>query len=636
MRFRRTRLQASNLPASNLPATPRRTALLRTTLLLSALLLTAPAVFCQTRLFLSEYQYNNPKLKQMNLDGSGVFELFTPPSADWLMVGCGFDPSSGKIYWTHGSSPGLIRRANLDGSGMQILVGTLKYPRGISLDRVNGKMYWAQSPPQGNPTGLIKRANLDGTGAETFFTLVPYDPTFSFVGKPCADPVNGYVYFCANQALHRKRMDGTGQVETLVRGVTTVTAVALDSANEWIYFVDANTNSDYVGRARMDNTEFTVLADLSPGVGQSSGLFDLRCDLSGGKLYFTDEIAGRVLRCNLDGSALEPIYHSPTDLSPTGICLDPEPPQPILDCNGNGVRDRDDIDSGTSLDCNHNGTPDECENHPCAPLDLMVDNGSDPIPLSRTLSGDPQNGYEIFQPFEYSGAPGETADLRRIWLDGWTVNYEPAGFRATLFPDDGSGTFPDENLPIVTADLQYRFSPDSVAWVTGPFSATIQPGRYWVRLSPNAAAYHAGVNVGVSGEHALSRRLRDGGIVVSSYSIAVRIERAASAGLDQAAGPGAAGNLRLDAPEPNPAAGTVWIGYVLDAPAQVRLGVYDSAGRRVRMLRDGESVQHGRMEWDLRDEGGRAVSAGVYFLRMEAEAGAGRTQTASRRIVVAR
>ena len=31
-----------------------------------------------------------------------------------------------------------------------------------------------------------------------------------------------------------------------------------------------------------------------------------------------------------------------------------------LDCNGNGVWDQCDIDSGFSLDLNNNGTPDEC------------------------------------------------------------------------------------------------------------------------------------------------------------------------------------------------------------------------------------------------------------------------------------
>jgi hypothetical protein len=34
---------------------------------------------------------------------------------------------------------------------------------------------------------------------------------------------------------------------------------------------------------------------------------------------------------------------------------------PIVDCNGNGVPDTEDLAAGTSLDCNQNGVPDECD-----------------------------------------------------------------------------------------------------------------------------------------------------------------------------------------------------------------------------------------------------------------------------------
>ena len=36
-------------------------------------------------------------------------------------------------------------------------------------------------------------------------------------------------------------------------------------------------------------------------------------------------------------------------------------PPPIVDCNGNGIADEDDIAAGTSADCNNNGVPDECD-----------------------------------------------------------------------------------------------------------------------------------------------------------------------------------------------------------------------------------------------------------------------------------
>ena len=48
----------------------------------------------------------------------------------------------------------------------------------------------------------------------------------------------------------------------------------------------------------------------------------------------------------------------------------------------------------------------------------------------------------------------------------------------------------------------------------------------------------------------------------------------------------------------------------------VRIGVYDVAGRRVVSLVDGPQTQgtH-RLGWDGRDDQGRRVSSGAYFLR---------------------
>src|SRR5262249_15227305 len=65
------------------------------------------------------------------------------------------------MYWVDYEA-GDIRRANLDGSGQQILIKGLNGPLGPALDLAGGKMYWANING-----GEIRRANLDGTGQET-------------------------------------------------------------------------------------------------------------------------------------------------------------------------------------------------------------------------------------------------------------------------------------------------------------------------------------------------------------------------------------------------------------------------------------------------------------------------------------
>jgi photosystem II stability/assembly factor-like uncharacterized protein len=70
---------------------------------------------------------------------------------------------------------------------------------------------------------------------------------------------------------------------------------------------------------------------------------------------------------------------------------------------------------------------------------------------------------------------------------------------------------------------------------------------------------------------------------------------------------------------PNPFnAGTV-LSYSLEAPASVEIAVYDVSGRRVALI---ERSSRGQGEytrvWDGKDEGGRSLASGLYFLRLRA------------------
>lgn len=75
---------------------------------------------------------------------------------------------------------------------------------------------------------------------------------------------------------------------------------------------------------------------------------------------------------------------------------------------------------------------------------------------------------------------------------------------------------------------------------------------------------------------------------------------------------------------PNP----VRVGARVTAPGTGRLTIHDASGRRVRALPPGAE---GAGFWDGRDEAGRMVSSGVYFLSYEGPSGA-----VTRRFVVAR
>lgn len=87
--------------------------------------------------------------------------------------------------------------------------------------------------------------------------------------------------------------------------------------------------------------------------------------------------------------------------------------------------------------------------------------------------------------------------------------------------------------------------------------------------------------------------------------------------------PGLTATLELSAPSPNPAVGSTRLSYSLPFASLVRLDVLDVAGRQVVVLaRKVEGPGAHSAAWDGRDGSGSRVSAGLYFVRLEA---AGRT-----------
>jgi FlgD Ig-like domain len=83
--------------------------------------------------------------------------------------------------------------------------------------------------------------------------------------------------------------------------------------------------------------------------------------------------------------------------------------------------------------------------------------------------------------------------------------------------------------------------------------------------------------------------------------------------------------LALAAPRPNPARDGTLLSFALPEAGPVTLAVYGTDGRHVRTLSAGqmEAGEH-QLRFDLRDAGGRQISSGIYFVRLEAN---GRTIT---------
>lgn len=250
------------------------------------------------------YWRNGDRIQRADVDGSRVDDVVTGLHADRCEVaGCGLavDSAGGKLYWTGSDrgAGGAIRRANLDGSGIEDLVTTaahgwrgLLHAGDLAMDVDGRKLYWVD---WGH--GEIRRADLDGAGMETVI------PNGDWI-----DPVRGdgftldgagrRLYYVTRGGLHRAGLDGS-RVEDLSESFPF--GRPRDVAAGRLYWTHSGVRGGRAGirRAGLDGSE---VEDLVTDLRRPA---DLAVDAAGGKLYWTDWLTGKVQRANLDGSRVE-------------------------------------------------------------------------------------------------------------------------------------------------------------------------------------------------------------------------------------------------------------------------------------------------------------------------------------------
>jgi len=84
--------------------------------------------------------------------------------------------------------------------------------------------------------------------------------------------------------------------------------------------------------------------------------------------------------------------------------------------------------------------------------------------------------------------------------------------------------------------------------------------------------------------------------------------------------PSATGAVALNSLWPRPSSGTVLVSFELPGDDAGSLDVYDVAGRHIRRVWSGRGGRHDSA-WDGRDESGKPVTSGVYFLKLSSSRG---------------
>ena len=220
-------------------------------------------------------------------------------------IAIALDVAGKKMYWAEGDGM-KIRRANLDGTAMEDLVGSVG-PSNIALDLVHHKLYWTDI----FITGRIQRANLDGSSVED---VVPIPSDREGIAL---DVAAGNMYWTNRsfKTIERANLDGSASLTLVTTGIVDPRGIALDLSAGKMYWTDVGLHT--IQRANLDGSAAVTMV---AGLGAPDGI---ALDLAGGKMYWTDFTAGKIQRANLDGSVVEDVLTGLT--LPTGLALGPGP-----------------------------------------------------------------------------------------------------------------------------------------------------------------------------------------------------------------------------------------------------------------------------------------------------------------------
>lgn len=241
---------------------------------------------------------NNGQIVISNINGSnldtinlgGIYQSFYDADVD---------PIHEKIYmaWYYG-----IYSMNYDGSNFDTIVSypAGNYSSGISVDAINGHIYWGSTPEN-----KIYRADLNGTNQVTVISGLGY------IGDVDIDLVNGFLIYgqriiSATKGLYRVNLNGTNN--TAISVGYDVQYLGLDMKNGVIYFGNGGTCRKINYNGSNDN----LLFNFQPG-----GFF---VDTTNSLVYYTDMSTSRVFSSDLLGANVHDLITTQLE-SPHGPVL---------------------------------------------------------------------------------------------------------------------------------------------------------------------------------------------------------------------------------------------------------------------------------------------------------------------------
>ena len=196
------------------------------------------------------------------------------------------------LYWIDATAGTLHR---LIGTEVENLAPGFRNATNLAVDMTNGKLYWTEKT--GKTTGQVRRANLNGTGVEAVksLTSLPLDIAL--------DTANNKIYLVNGWGkVQRMNFNGSNFQPNLIRDLDTPASLALDVSGGKLYWIEQTTEtSGKIRRANLDGTDVELVKSLT------SLPLDIALDTANNKIYLMNGW-GKVQRMNFNGSNFQPNF----------------------------------------------------------------------------------------------------------------------------------------------------------------------------------------------------------------------------------------------------------------------------------------------------------------------------------------
>ena len=251
------------------------------------------------------------RVQQMNLNGSGfqpnlIVNLNAPQ-------GIAIDTAGGKVYWTEQTSDrsGRIRRANLNGTNVQLVRELTSVPQGLALDTTNGKLYLT------NSWGKVQQMNLNGSGFQPNLIVNLNAPQGIAV-----DVAGDKIYWTEEGKIRRANLDGSNR-QDVATGLGTPDGIFLQTTPVEILIRESQRPPMYWVNAGVGTLQSLTGSSVDRLLPNAQNATSVVVDMAGGKVYWAEQTSnrsGRIRRANLNGTNVQLVQELTS--VPQGLALD--------------------------------------------------------------------------------------------------------------------------------------------------------------------------------------------------------------------------------------------------------------------------------------------------------------------------